>query len=140
MRERYEIHTEDPVCAACHMYIDPLGFGLENFDGIGRFRLLDNNKDVDAVGRVVRLDGSDDKHFECSVELASWMSTSDELRSCVSGLWVEYALGRPIGKADGCSHRSIMEQFESSDYNIRELILAVVGSDSFTHANVGEGK
>ena len=51
-------------------------------------------------------------------------------------LWIEYTFGRPVGRADACSRSAVLERFTPANYNIRELVLAIVGSDSFRHVSV----
>jgi hypothetical protein len=55
LRQRMEMHRKNPTCATCHSQIDPLGFGLENFDGVGLYRTLDSNTPVDASGKLVSM-------------------------------------------------------------------------------------
>jgi hypothetical protein len=129
-RERFEQHTADPTCAACHRLLDPIGFGFESYDAIGRFRTLDAGKPVDASGELIGtrdVDGT----FDGAVELAHRLAGSEEVTDCFASLWVEFAIGRGPQDADECSVDAVSDHFAESDGNLRELLLAVIASDAF---------
>lgn len=138
-KQRYEQHREDPECAGCHVLLDPLGFGFEHFDALGQFRTMDGQNPVDATGEVVGADDADgpyDGHRELTERLAG----SDYARACVSRQWFRYALGRLETTADACSLDDIYARFESSDYDIRELMVAIAVSDAVSHLKVAEAE
>ena len=136
-RERYEIHMSDVTCKRCHEFIDGLGYGFEGFDGMGKFRTTENGKPINASGQITgteEIDGPYNGHLE----LIDILSTSNEVRYCVEDLWMEYGLGHPIGKEDECSRQSIFDAFKASDFNVRELISAVVVSNAFRFSQVSQ--
>jgi hypothetical protein len=137
-RERFEQHRADPACAGCHNLIDPLGFGFEHYDGVGAYRTLDVGKPVDASGEVV---GTIDINgeFDGAVELAHLLASSEQVRSCVAQQWFSFGLGRQPAEGDSCSFDTVSEVFAESDYDIRELLLALVATDSFRHRRLEEG-
>lgn len=128
-RERFAQHTEDPACAGCHALIDGIGFGLENYDGIGAFRTTEGSLPIDASGELIGSDPSGT--FEGGVELAALLAHSSKVQDCMTRQWFRYALGRNESEDDACSIDHLMENFRSSGSDLRALIKAVVLSDSF---------
>jgi hypothetical protein len=129
-RERFEQHTEDPACSGCHVLLDPIGFGFEAYDAIGRHRTMDAGLPVDESGELVAtrdIDGT----FDGAVELAQRLAGSEEVSDCFASLWVEYGIGRSRQDADACSVDAVTEHFAASDGNLRALLLGVVASDAF---------
>lgn len=131
-RERFAQHTEDAACAGCHALIDPIGLGFENYDAIGRFRREENGQPIDASGEVLGL-GSAGQTFDGVRQLSQLIATSPQAQDCMATQWFQYLLSRPEHPADACSSESARAAFEGSDFNIRELILSIVTSDSFRH-------
>ena len=128
-RERFRQHTEDPACAGCHVLIDPIGFGLENYDAVGQYRTMEGTLPVDSSGELVSTDV--DGPFNGGVELANMMATSNMVRECVASQWFSYAFGRPSAAEDECTTDHINEAFAESDYDIRVLLREIAVSDSF---------
>ena len=130
LRERLARHRADPACASCHDRIDPLGFGLENFDAVGRWRDGDAGAPINATGALpggVTFEGPDG--------LKEYLLTrkDDFVRNLAVKL-LSYALGRGLTEADGCAVDAIVERVRAADYSSRELIFAVVESDPFLAA------
>ena len=90
MRERVAIHLEDPACAVCHEITDPLGLGLENFDGIGRWRTSENGVAIDASGDL------DDHEFTDPWGLSEAVAQHDQLGPCLTETMLGYAGGFSI--------------------------------------------
>jgi hypothetical protein len=128
-RERFAMHTNSPACSSCHVLIDGLGFGLENFDGIGKFRTMENGATVDASGRVNESDV--DEEYTGGVELAALLARSGQARDCVPTQWLRYALGREEEDEDTCSLVAVRQAFASSGGDMRELIVALTQTDAF---------
>ncbi len=137
-RERFDEHTSDPACAACHVLIDGLGFGFENYDAVGAFRTMEGNLPVDASGEVVAT-ADIDGPFEGAVELAGMLASSANVQQCVSRQWLNFAVGRVVGDEDSCSTDAVYTAFESSDLDIPTLILSVVSSDAFRYRRLEGG-
>jgi hypothetical protein len=135
LRERMARHRSDPACLTCHNRIDPLGFGLESFDGVGRWRDQEAGKPVDATGT---LPGG--KSFEGPVGLKDvLLDRKDEfLKSVVERLMI-YALGRGLEDADVPSVREAVERAKSDGARWSSLVAAVAGSYPFLHRK-GEAK
>jgi hypothetical protein len=137
-RERFDQHRSDPACAGCHDLIDPLGFGFEHYDGIGAWRATDAGKPVDASGEVLGTDDIDGP-FDGAPELAQMLAESEQVRTCVAEQWFGFAFGRLPAEEDDCSMDTMAQAFAESDHDIRELLLAIVTTDSFRHRRVEEG-
>ncbi|MEM6996529.1 MAG: DUF1592 domain-containing protein, partial [Myxococcota bacterium] len=131
-REIFEAHTEDPACAGCHSLIDGIGLGFEGYDAIGAYRETQNGLPVDQTGTVL---GSDvDGDFDGAVELANKLATSDDVRTCVARQWFRYAFGRiEDNDGDACSLEVLDDAFAASDYDVRELMVALVQTDAFRY-------
>jgi hypothetical protein len=128
-RERFQMHTESAACSGCHVLIDGLGFGLENYDGIGKFRTMENGAVVDASGRVNESDI--DEEYTGGVELAALLARSGQARDCLPTQWLRYAMGREEDDEDTCSLVSLRQAFEASGGDMRELMVALTQTDAF---------
>jgi hypothetical protein len=131
VRERLEEHRNNPVCASCHSRMDPLGFALENFDAIGRWRAVDESgKPVDASG--VLPDGTT---FDGPAQFRrALLARSDEFVSTVTEKLLTYALGRGIEPYDMPAVRQIMRQARADEYRWSSLIRGIVSSVPFQMA------
>jgi hypothetical protein len=135
-RERLLMHQEQPQCASCHRRIDPIGFGMENFDAAGRWRTEDSyTKDgvgtktwaIDPAGALYG--GPEFKDF---FELRDIVATRiDGFAAGFTEALLEYALARPYGFSDEELRDAIVKQAAAKDYSVREFIHAVVQSDAF---------
>ena len=142
-RERVLAHQEDAQCASCHRKIDPIGFGLENFDAAGQWRTEDSYAAVDAAGKPdpkTKMTWTIDPAaaFHKGPAFADYF----ELRDIIAGrvddfgrgfsmALVEYALGRPCGFSDEPLLDGIVEQAGEKEFAVREFIHALVESESF---------
>ncbi len=134
-RERFVQHRADPLCATCHTLIDPIGFGFENFDGIGQFRRKENGKDIDVSGEVVGLAGGG--QFNGAAELGGLLARSEEAASCVVVAWFRYGYGRDLaGDADACSMDMLKRAFTASKFKITDLITTLARTDAFQFRRV----
>jgi len=134
-RERYAEHASDPVCASCHRLTDPIGFGFENYDAIGRYQATDDGFPVDASGTIVETRDADGD-FVGAIELADRLARSEQVRDCVATQWMRYALGRVETRDDDCSRARLYESFEASGRDMRELLIAITQSDAFRFKRV----
>ncbi len=127
LRERLEAHRANPVCAACHTRMDPIGFAFENFDAVGRWRDTDNDAPIDPSG--VLPDGT---AFDGLPELRNvLLSRSDEFVHTVTEKLLTYALGRGIEHYDRPAIRAIVREAAPTDYRWSSIILGVVRSMPF---------
>ena len=129
VRERLAQHRQNPNCAGCHSRIDPMGFALENYDAIGRWRDQDEGKPVDNSGEL--LDGT---KFKGPAELKQVLLDRKDLfvRNLASKM-LGYALGRGLTLKDGCAIDSIVAQVKSKDYKAQALLEAIVLSVPFRY-------
>ncbi len=134
-RERFVQHRADPNCAACHTLTDPIGFGLENFDGIGQYRQTENGKMIDVTGEVVGLKGGG--KFNGAAELGALLAKSEEAGDCVALAWFRYGYGRDAdGTADACSLDVLKRSFAGSNFKVKDLIVALAKTDAFQFRRV----
>ena len=127
LRQRLEQHRANPSCASCHDRMDPLGFGLENFDAVGAWRTADGKEPIDASGV---LPGG--KSFQGPAELkAVLLSRKEQFARCLAEKVLTYALGRGIERSDHCAVDGIVRELAAGDYKFSVLVLAVVKSEPF---------
>jgi hypothetical protein len=129
-RQRFELHTSRPECAACHLLIDPIGFGLENYDAIGRWRTKDGTREVDAKGVLVGT-GAHDGPFTGGVELAGRLAKSEKLHGCFVTQYFRFAMGRKETDADACVLAQLKARFTAAKLDLRELVVDTISSDAF---------
>ncbi len=137
-RQRFAEHASNACAKACHSLMDPLGFAFENYDGIGRFRTMDNGQPVDATGSI-DLDGKA-QPFANAVELARILSTSDRVRSCFATQWFRFAMGRRETSGDAPSLSVIQSAFAAHQFDARDLAPAIAGSRSFRLRTLAKGE
>jgi len=128
MREQMEQHRANPVCASCHSRMDPLGFALENYDGVGKWRDKDSGNPIDASGKL-----PDGTTFVGPAGLKKILSTKDrdEFISTATEKLLLYALGRGLEYYDEPAVRAISRQAAKDDYRMSALIAAIVKSTPF---------
>jgi len=128
LRDRMSQHRANPACASCHNVIDPAGFGLENFDAIGRWRVVDESfNPIDASG--VLPDGTP---FDGVTELAAALLRRPErFVSTVTEKLLTYALGRGLEPGDMPTVRKIVADAAEDDYRFHSVIMGIVKSRPF---------
>lgn len=128
LRERMEQHRADPTCAVCHRKMDALGFGFENFDGIGAWRELDGRFKIDPAGEL-----PGDQQFSGPGELRGILKSErrNEFVRCFCQKMLTYALGRGLETYDRVTVDQIVAEAEQNDRRFSSVILAVVKSDPF---------
>ncbi len=128
VRERLEEHRKSPACASCHKIMDPLGFSLENFDAIGKWRARsEDGAPIDASG--VLLDGS--KVDGPTTLRAALMSRPDVFVSTLTEKLLTYALGRGVDYNDEPAIRAIVARAAADHYRFSDLIAGIVKSPPF---------
>jgi hypothetical protein len=128
MREQVALHRANPACASCHNLMDPIGFALENYDAIGRWRTTDAGKPLEtSVGRL-----PDGTEFRNAPELQQAILKRPELFvGTVTEKLLVYALGRGLEYYDEPAVRKIVQQSAADDYRLSTLVLGVVRSAPF---------
>ena len=123
LRQRFEQHRADPACEACHTHMDAIGFGLEQFDGVGAFRLVDGNEVIDPSGE---LPTSPPTSFSSTIELIRALRADPALPQCVTERFVIYALGRGVGEEERCLLSDVQQ--DAGLLSLQSLTHAIVKS------------
>jgi hypothetical protein len=135
MRQRMEEHRNSPACASCHRMMDPIGFTLENFDGIGKWRTTQFGKKLDASGQLTdgtKIDGV------AGLRQALLRYSPQFLRTVTEKL-LTYGLGRGVEYQEMPVVRSIVRDAARSDYHFSSLVVGIVKSELFQMNRKAEG-
>jgi len=144
-RERLKVHLSNESCASCHRLIDPIGFGLEKFDAIGRKREklaltffpargeterkpTKVELDLDTKGRI---SGIPDSDFSTPAQLGEVLANNAECQKCVVKQVFRYAMGRPETPTDGAVIEKGFNDFKRSQFQFQQLIISLVTSKAF---------
>ena len=132
LRERMEQHRAKAECAICHNRMDPLGFGLENYDGIGGWRTADGKFKIDPSGVL-----PNGQSFAGPRELRGILKArQDDFVRCLAEKMLTYGLGRGVEYSDKCTVADIAKAMRENDYRFSSLMLAIVHSDAFQKRRV----
>jgi hypothetical protein len=127
MREQLEQHRKNPICASCHTRMDPLGFGLENFDAIGAWRTRDGQFPINASGTL-----PDGRSFDGPQGLESILKAQpDAFAECLTRKLLIYALGRGLDPDDDKAVKKIVKSAGTDNYRFSSLILGIIKSEQF---------
>jgi len=129
-REKLALHVEDPMCAACHTLMDPLGLVFEGFDQNGRSRTDDHGKPVDSSGALSGA-GAQDGAVTGPVELADRLAASEVVQQCMIRHSFRYWMGRSEAAWDGCSLVDAQKAYAASGGDYTELVASLFSSRSF---------
>jgi hypothetical protein len=134
VREKLEQHRADPACSACHKLMDPIGFAMENFDWMGRWREAESNgKPLDTTGSLPAGDS-----FHGPVELRqALLNHKEEFLRNLTGKVLGYALGRGLQDGDSCTVQHLVDTIARDSYRARTLIREVVLSVPFRNTQAG---
>ncbi|HMY15193.1 MAG TPA: DUF1592 domain-containing protein [Polyangium sp.] len=125
LRERMQPHLQDPVCKSCHILLDPIGLGLENFDAIGRYRAKEVGAVIDASGDL------DGVKFADARALSKGIHDSPKFAPCIVRKVFSYATGFRPADADAATLRTLHWDFRDSGYRMKELLKLVAMSPAF---------
>ncbi len=130
LRERMELHRANPQCASCHQQMDPMGFALENYDAIGRWRTKDGGFPIDPSGELIG-----GRKFADVQELKRLLgsSASKKFTRCLVENMLTYALGRGLEAYDFCTVEDIRKLLVADDYRIQDIVFGIVESKTFQH-------
>jgi hypothetical protein len=127
LRQQLEKHRSNAICASCHSKMDPLGFGLENYDAIGRWRTNEGSIPIDASGTL-----PNGRPFSSPAEMMSMLVESrDSLARCLTEKLLTYALGRGLERYDRPAIQSISRRVAQHGYKFSGLVLEIVNSMPF---------
>jgi hypothetical protein len=136
LRQQLEKHRASPACAVCHARMDALGFGLENYDAIGRWRTKDGNFPVDSSGVL-----PNGKSFQGPGELKSILrADKDAFSRCLTEKMLTYALGRGLERYDQPAVSAICRNLAEHDYRFSRLVIGIVQSAPFQMRRGDGGK
>lgn len=127
IRERLAQHRENPACASCHNLMDPVGFAMENFDAVGRWRNFEGEAKIDSSGELP--DGT--KLAGVAGIEAALLRRPELFVGTMAEKLLTYALGRGIEPSDGPAVRKIVRQAAEEDYRLSALLIGVVESVPF---------
>ena len=127
-RERMIQHREDPNCAVCHKVMDELGFALEHFDAVGRWRDEDEGLPVDSRGEL-----PDGTNFDGAIAMQAVIATNMKHKfvRCLTEKMLIYALGRGLEYYDECTTDLVIKQLAENEYRFSDLVTQVVLSKPF---------
>ncbi|MDQ2642775.1 MAG: DUF1588 domain-containing protein [Myxococcota bacterium] len=133
-RDRFREHTQKEECAGCHSLFDGLGYTLESYDQLGRYRTTEKDLPIDSTGHILGsgalgLDGP----LADVQELAEKLRNSQAVRDCMATTWYRYAMGRALTADDSCSVDEVKAAFNQSNGDLRELLVAITLSTGFRY-------
>ncbi len=127
LRQQMEAHRTNPTCASCHVRMDPIGFGLENYDAIGAWRTQDGKWDIDPAGAL-----PDGRSFHGPEELKQILKQDkDAFAAGITEKLLTYALGRGLERYDKKAVKAIATELPTKDYRFSALVLEIVNSLPF---------
>jgi hypothetical protein len=127
LRQQLEEHRKNTTCAACHVRMDPLGFGLENYDAVGAWRTREGDSVIDASGVL-----PDGRSFRGPAELKAVLKSDREaFAECLTEKLLIYALGRGVEAYDNPTIKGISKAIAEDGYRFSSLVLEIVKSAPF---------
>ena len=130
-RQRVELQTSPKACVNCHSMINPLGFGLENFDAVGRFRTTEKDQAIDAAGVYETLDG-DVQPYQGARELGNLLAASPETHAAFVTQLFHHQVKQPIRAFGPETRGNLTQYFQSNEFNIRKLIVEIVATSALS--------
>jgi len=137
-RQRFEEHDMNACTGACHKIMDPIGFGFEHYDGIGRYRTTDQNLPVDSSGSIP-IDGQT-RTFSDAIALGNLLAASPEVQDCLARQLMRYALNRWDTAADAHSIEVAREAFQAGGLDVRTLMAKVATTRTFRYRTPAAGE
>jgi hypothetical protein len=135
-RQRYIQHDENPACSSCHHLMDPLGFGLENYDGLARWRTTEMGATIDPSGMFLALTGLADPKFAGPVEMIDSLAGAPQVQLCYARQWFRFGFGRKETEADACTLKELGGALATSSGSTKSLLLAIAQSENFRSLRV----
>lgn len=121
-RERVAMQTKPTNCQTCHSIINPLGFTLEHFDAVGRYRENENSKPVDSLGGYLTRTG-DPVNFGSVKELATFLANSNEVHAAFTEQLFHHFVQQPVRAYGPMQRAELLETFTKSQFNVRKLVV-----------------
>jgi Protein of unknown function (DUF1588)/Protein of unknown function (DUF1592)/Protein of unknown function (DUF1585) len=129
LRQRLSAHVSDPRCASCHNAMDPIGFGFEKFDAVGRFRTTEKNQAIDSSGRW-----DNTANFKEAAELVRLLKADARLPACVTKVVYRHAVGHIEQAGEEASLQAVERNALAQGFSFRALLIEMVASDAFRYA------
>ncbi|MDF2440477.1 MAG: hypothetical protein JWN98_1461 [Abditibacteriota bacterium] len=127
MRKQLEQHRKDPNCASCHARMDPLGFGLENYDATGKWRTTEGKLPLDSTGELTT-----GEKFKGPSQLRTILKgRKSQFARCLSDKMLTFAIGRGLERADKCFVDDVTARVAKNNYRFSSMVLAIVQSEPF---------
>jgi hypothetical protein len=123
-RQRVELQTGDRACQRCHATINALGFALERFDAVGRYRSEENGRPIDASGEY-RVPGGAPRRFTGARELAQFLAQSDQTHAAVVEQLFHYLVKQPIRAFGARTTADLRKKFVEGEFNLRSLAVEI---------------
>ncbi len=138
-RERVALQTKGAVCGSCHGLINQLGFTLEKFDAVGRFRLKENGKPVNTSGRYIDRDGNNTE-FTGAKALTAFLVKSPETQAAFAEQLFQYLTKQPIQAFGPNKLAQLRESFEKHDFNIQKLLSEIASQSAIANRELSKRK
>jgi len=134
-RARFAAHTNNPACASCHRQLDPIGFGMEDYDGVGKLRETENGLPVDASGSLEHADGV--FTFTGGAALARFLASSPDVADCVPLQLFRYVMGRDEESVDAPMLADMRSRFRGDErLKLGDALVGLVRSPYFVHRRI----
>ncbi len=133
-RQQVDMHTAPAECAGCHhVLINPVGFGLENYDAVGSHRTSENGVPIDATGNLAgtAAAAAGNATFTDGISESAAIATSIEARACYATHWVRYAFGRQETPSDSCAVAAIATSLGDDNYKVTDLLVDMTRTKPF---------
>jgi len=134
-RQHFEMEHDQGVCQTCHQYMDPIGFGFENYDGFGRYRTTEAGQNINDSGSLVDVTTTGSVDFtglSGTGSLSAWLAQSDEVKSCMVRYWSYVAYAASTWAQDGCTYASIRQEAGTNNYSLKSVLMAIIHAGHFT--------
>jgi hypothetical protein len=128
-REKFVEHSKNPACKGCHVMFDTIGFAVENYDAVGKWRTTEKGKTIDPSGNIPLPSGGE-LAFTNFVDFIDKLGKGTDTYDCFSSQFLQYVTGRV--KLDDCERPNLARAFADSGYKFDALVTAIVKSPSFT--------
>ena len=129
-RQQVDMHTAPDDCKGCHhSYINPVGFGFENYDAAGVFRTMENGANIDATGTLAGTAAN--TAFTDAVSASAAIAASPEAQRCYSATWMRYAFGRAESAAEMCAVQVLGSRLADDSYKVTDLMVDITRTTAF---------
>lgn len=134
-RQHFENEHSVSSCKSCHVYMDWIGFGFEQYDAFGRFRTTDNGLPIDtSVTVYADPEGNDDalEGLSGPGSLSEYLAESDDVQRCMERYWTYYAYGSSSWAEDGCTYDAVYQEAANGNFALKSVLKAIIHAQNFT--------